>query len=189
VTGAWCLITPPDPRATLNKLLVATAGSRDHDSSAPAPVSSRTRRKLMLSHREDEQAVVSAEVHRSDESSDEGEYVQTVAVGGRQGKLDAVSQCIDTAGGVAATVIVIQTFSERYEYMSDRDVFKETSLSPKEAFYSTLKMDDITDDEYKHAQKMWNRYGCQTMEHYTSLYVKLDTVLLADVFAVSTICF
>jgi len=57
----------------------------------------------MLAHREDGQAVVSAEVHASDESSDKGEYCQTVAVGGRQGKLDAASQCNDTAGGVAAT--------------------------------------------------------------------------------------
>ena len=57
----------------------------------------------MLAHREDGQAVVSAEVHATDESSDKGEYCQTVAVGGRQGKLDAASQCNDTAGGVAAT--------------------------------------------------------------------------------------
>jgi len=103
VTGAWCLITPPGPRVTLNKSTVATAGSHDHEFSAPAPVSSRTRRKLMLAHREDGQAVVSADVHASDESSDEGEYCQTVAVGGRLEKLDAASLCNDTAGGVAAT--------------------------------------------------------------------------------------
>ena len=66
--------------------------------------------------------------------------------------------------------------------MTDRDVFKQTSLPPKEAFYSKLKMEGITDDEYQHAQDMWNRYDCKTMEDYTSLYVKLDTVLLADVF-------
>jgi len=69
-----------------------------------------------------------------------------------------------------------------YEHMADRDVFKETSLPPKEAFYSKLKMEGITNDEYERAQQMWTRYGCQTMEDYTSLYVKLDTVLLADVF-------
>ena len=69
-----------------------------------------------------------------------------------------------------------------YEHMTDRDVVKETCLPPKEAFYSKLKMDGITDDEYDHAQQMWNRHDCKTMEDYTSLYVKLDTVLLADVF-------
>ena len=69
-----------------------------------------------------------------------------------------------------------------YEYMVDRNVFKETSLPSKEAFYSRLKMDGITDEEYERAQQMWNRYDCRTMEDYTALYVKLDTVLLADVF-------
>ena len=43
-------------------------------------------------------------------------------------------------------------------------------------------MDGITDNEYDHAQQMWNRHDCKTMEDYTSLCVKLDTVLLADVF-------
>ena len=69
-----------------------------------------------------------------------------------------------------------------YEYMADREVFKETCLPPKEAFYSKLKMAGITDEEYEHAQQMWTRYNCRTMEDYTTLYVKLDTVLLADVF-------
>jgi len=69
-----------------------------------------------------------------------------------------------------------------YEHMADREVFKETCLPPKEAFYSKLQMSGITDDEYKHAQQMWTRYGCKIMQDYTELYVKLDTVLLADVF-------
>ena len=56
---------PPGPQATLSKLVVADAGSRDHDYSNPAPVSSRTRRKLMLEHREDGHEVVSADMHAS----------------------------------------------------------------------------------------------------------------------------
>jgi len=43
-------------------------------------------------------------------------------------------------------------------------------------------MEGITNEEYEHAQQTWNRYGCQTMEDYTSLYIQLDTMLLADVF-------
>ena len=84
--GVVCI--PPDPQATLNKLVVADARSRDHDFSNLAPVSSRTRRKLMLEHRKVGHEVEFADVHASDESSDEGVYYQTVAVGGRQGKLD-----------------------------------------------------------------------------------------------------
>jgi len=69
-----------------------------------------------------------------------------------------------------------------YEHMVDREVFKATCLPPKEAFYTRLRMAGITDEEYEHAQQMWTRYGCRTMEDYMSLYVKLDTVLLDDVF-------
>ena len=69
-----------------------------------------------------------------------------------------------------------------YEYMTDRDIFKETSLPTKESFYSKLKMECVTEEQYEHAQQMWNRYGCQTMENYTALHIKLDTVLFADVF-------
>jgi len=93
----------PGPRATLKKSIVATAGSRDHDSSAPAPVSGRTRKKLMLSHQDRRQAVTSAEVHCSEGSSDEDEYEQAVTVGGRCEKLDAAIQCNDTVGGGSAT--------------------------------------------------------------------------------------
>ena len=78
---------PPDPQATLNKCIVA-AGSRDHDLSNQAPVSSRTRRKLMLQHRDDEHEDEFDDEHASDVSSDEDTYYQAVAVGGRQGKLD-----------------------------------------------------------------------------------------------------
>jgi len=83
--GMVCI--PPGPQATLNECDVAT-GSRDHDASNPSPVSSRTRRKLMLQNRDDD---VEDELDGDDASgasSDEDIYYQTVAVGGRCGKLD-----------------------------------------------------------------------------------------------------
>jgi len=83
--GMVCI--PPDSQATLNECIVA-AGSRDHDLSNQAPVSSRTRRKLMLQHRDDEHAVELDDEHASEVSSDEDTYYQTVAVGGRHGRLD-----------------------------------------------------------------------------------------------------
>jgi len=42
----------------------------------------------MLQHRDDEQVDEVDDEHASDVSSDEDTYYQTVAVGGRQGKLD-----------------------------------------------------------------------------------------------------
>jgi len=67
-----------------------------------------------------------------------------------------------------------------YEYITGRDVFKQTSLPPMDAFYSILKMEGITADEYKKAQEMWSTYKCKNMQDFHNVYVKLDVVLLAD---------
>ena len=42
-----------------------------------------------------------------------------------------------------------------YEYMDNREKFDETSLPPKEDFYSELTLEDISDKGYAHAQKVW----------------------------------
>ncbi|XP_057296198.1 uncharacterized protein LOC130625149 [Hydractinia symbiolongicarpus] len=43
-----------------------------------------------------------------------------------------------------------------YEYMDGWRRFEETDLPPKDAFYSKLNMNEISDKEYEHAQKVWN---------------------------------
>ena len=40
--------------------------------------------------------------------------------------------------------------------------FEETSLLPKDAFYSRLSMKGISDQDHEHAQQVWNRI---TPEH------------------------
>ena len=67
-----------------------------------------------------------------------------------------------------------------YEYMTGRDVFTQTSLPPIDAFYSKLKMEGITTDEYKRAHEMWTTYKCKNMQDFHDVYIKLDVVLLAD---------
>ena len=54
-----------------------------------------------------------------------------------------------------------------YEYMTCRDFFKQTSLPSMSEFYSKLKMEGITADEYKRAQEMWSTYKCENMEDFT----------------------
>ena len=53
-----------------------------------------------------------------------------------------------------------------YEYMDSFERFNETSLSPKEEFYSTLKMEKVKDEDYEHAKKVWERFGMQTMARF-----------------------
>ena len=50
-----------------------------------------------------------------------------------------------------------------YEYMDTLERLKETKLPPKEAFYSKLNNEDISDEDYAHAQKVWRMFK---MEHF-----------------------
>ena len=69
-----------------------------------------------------------------------------------------------------------------YDYVSSLDKLLETQLPPKEEFYSKLNDEDITDEDYQHAIKVWNAFGCKTIRDYHDLYLKSDVLLLADVF-------
>ncbi|GBM49731.1 hypothetical protein AVEN_175950-1 [Araneus ventricosus] len=69
-----------------------------------------------------------------------------------------------------------------YDYKNSWDKCIETSLPPKEAFYSELNECDISDEDYKHAQNVWGQFGIKSMGEYSDLYVKSDVLILADVF-------
>ena len=69
-----------------------------------------------------------------------------------------------------------------YDYVSSLDKLSETQLPPKEEFYSNLNDEDISDEDYQHAIKVWNTFGCKTIKDYHDLYLKSDVLLLADVF-------
>ena len=69
-----------------------------------------------------------------------------------------------------------------YEYMDSLEKLKETKLPPKEAFYSRLKDEDISDEDYEHAIKVWKTFGMKTLQDYHDLYNETDVLLLADVF-------
>jgi len=69
-----------------------------------------------------------------------------------------------------------------YEYFDSLDKFKDTSLPPKDAFYNNLKEEWTSDDDYKRAQRIWSKFGCQNFKDYHDFYLKTDVLLLADVF-------
>ena len=60
--------------------------------------------------------------------------------------------------------------------------FNEESLSYKEYFYSELNKEGITDEDHKHAQKVWKKFNIKNLGQYHDLYVRSDTTLLADAF-------
>ena len=55
--------------------------------------------------------------------------------------------------------------------MTNREVFKQTCLPPKEAFYSNFKFEGISDKDFQRAQEMWKRYGCETMQDFHDVYL------------------
>ena len=69
-----------------------------------------------------------------------------------------------------------------YEYMDSWERFNETSLPPKESFYSKLNKEDTTDKDYAHAQKVWKVFTIKNVGEYHDLYVQSDTLFLADTF-------
>ena len=69
-----------------------------------------------------------------------------------------------------------------YDYVSSLEKMSETQLPPKEEFYSKLNNEDITEDDYYHAIRVWDVFNCKTIRDYHDLYLKTDVLLLADVF-------
>ena len=69
-----------------------------------------------------------------------------------------------------------------YEYMDTLEKLKETQLPPKEAFYSKLNGVAIGDEDYAHAQKVWETFEMKNLKDSHNLYNQVDVLLLADVF-------
>ena len=69
-----------------------------------------------------------------------------------------------------------------YEYMDGWEKFQETSLPTKDAFYSRLSMKGINDQDYEHAQQVWNTMEKKTLGCYHDTCLKTDVLLLAHVF-------
>ena len=69
-----------------------------------------------------------------------------------------------------------------YEYMDSLERLNETKLPPKEAFYSKLMGEGISNEDYEHAKKVWEVFDMKTLQDYHDLYNETDVLLLADVF-------
>ena len=68
-----------------------------------------------------------------------------------------------------------------YDYMDSFKKFKE-QLPSKEEFYSILNDEHISNEDYQHAQNVWNTFNLKNMGEYHDLYLASDILLLADVF-------
>ena len=60
--------------------------------------------------------------------------------------------------------------------------FNDKQLPKREDSYSLLTDEDISDDDYRHAEEVWNAFGKKNVGEYHDSYQKSDILLLADVF-------
>ena len=66
--------------------------------------------------------------------------------------------------------------------MDHNDKLNHKGLPEMKDFYSTLTKESITEDNYKHANMVYDKLGCETFKDYHMTYLKCDVLLLADVF-------
>ena len=60
-----------------------------------------------------------------------------------------------------------------YDYIIDWERFKETQLPLMKDFRNSLNQEDITEEDYEHAQKVWKTFN---IGQYHDLYVQSDTL-------------
>ena len=59
-----------------------------------------------------------------------------------------------------------------YEYMESWERFNETSLPDKEAFYSKLNLEGISNIDYAHSQKVWKVFEIKNLVSITTCMFK-----------------
>lgn len=68
-----------------------------------------------------------------------------------------------------------------YDYMDSEEKLIDP-LPVREEFYNKLTEDGISEEDYEHAKKVFDAFHCWSMRDYAQLYLKLDVLILADVF-------
>ena len=69
-----------------------------------------------------------------------------------------------------------------YEYIDEWNKFNEKLLPGKDSFYSNLTLENINETDYAHANNVFKKFNINNLGEYHDLYVRSDTLLLADIF-------
>ena len=69
-----------------------------------------------------------------------------------------------------------------YEYMDSFKKFNKSELPSKDKFFSSLKDEEISENEYSRAKHIWNTFNIKNLGEYHDLYLKTDVLSLCDVF-------
>ena len=69
-----------------------------------------------------------------------------------------------------------------YEFIDEHTKLTYQGLPPREAFYSKVKLDGISDEDYKHAENVYNTFKCKDFGDYHWLYLKTDVLFCWQIF-------
>ena len=69
-----------------------------------------------------------------------------------------------------------------YSFIKNFQVFEQSSLPPKEAFFNNLIGEHISEENYQFAEKVWSTFRCENLGEFHDLYLYTDIFLLADIF-------
>ena len=61
-----------------------------------------------------------------------------------------------------------------YEYIDSWEKFDKTALPPKKDFYINLNLENINNEYYTHAQKVWDVFKIKGLGEYQNLFVQSD---------------
>ena len=87
-----------------------------------------------------------------------------------------------SSNGIDKFIFLLRRGVYPYEYTDDWEKFNETALPEKEKSYRNLSLEDITDADYMHAKRVCKDFEMKNLGEYHDLYLKSDTLLLADGF-------
>ena len=70
-----------------------------------------------------------------------------------------------------------------YEWLTEENIY-DKNLLPIDKFYSSLKLQNINEEEYGKTLMIYKKLGCKNVKDYLEIYMKLDICLQSDIFYV-----
>ena len=70
-----------------------------------------------------------------------------------------------------------------YEFITKENIYNK-ELPSIENFYSSLKLDNISEEDYDKTLEIYEKLNCKNIKEYLDIYLKLDICLQTDIFNV-----
>jgi hypothetical protein len=78
--------------------------------------------------------------------------------------------------------LICQKGGYPYEYIDDIQKFKREATPTHQSLLIKTQTPGNLENEYKHAQNVYNKFKCQSFQVYHNLYIKSNVLLLSNVF-------